>query len=148
MPISPNLNSTTPKLPTEETAPITELLQNTEQAATLLFDEADSLFNKRSEITDTHNHFHDRDTKDQNPPRPSPFPHPTKQIKNGDNRMPNESSSVSNEILSTLAWGAIGAALVFFARRTKAGFLGDIAVTAGYGMITKAVSKAVVASLS
>jgi uncharacterized membrane protein len=62
--------------------------------------------------------------------------------------MPNESSTVASDIASTAIWGAIGAALVYFGRRNKAGLLGDIAVTAGYGMITKAVSKAVVASLS
>ena len=62
--------------------------------------------------------------------------------------MSTESSSTATNIASTLAWGAIGAALVYFGRRNKSAVLGDLAVTAGYGMITKAVSAVVVATLS
>ena len=62
--------------------------------------------------------------------------------------MPPESSNPATEIAATLAWGAIGAALVYIGRRNKSSILADLAVTAGYGMITKAVSKAVVATLS
>ena len=58
--MSTDPNPTTPELPTEEPTHLNELLQKTEQEATLLFEEADSLFTKRSEIKDSH----DRYTKD------------------------------------------------------------------------------------
>jgi hypothetical protein len=51
-------------------------------------------------------------------------------------------------ISSILAFGLLGAGLVYFGRRTNSGVLATVASTAGYGFITKAVSAAVVATLA
>lgn len=51
-------------------------------------------------------------------------------------------------ISSILAFGLLGAGLVYFGRRTNSGVLATVASTAGYGFITKAVSAAVVAALA
>jgi len=50
-------------------------------------------------------------------------------------------------ISSILAFGLLGAGLVFYGRRTNPGVLATVATTAGYGLVTKAVSAAVVAAL-
>jgi hypothetical protein len=50
-------------------------------------------------------------------------------------------------ISSILAFGLLGAGLVYFGRRTNSGIVATVASTAGYGLITKAVSAAVVAVL-
>jgi hypothetical protein len=51
-------------------------------------------------------------------------------------------------IASTLAFGILGAALVYYGRRANPGFLTTVASTAGYGLVTKAVSAAVFAALA
>jgi membrane associated rhomboid family serine protease len=51
-------------------------------------------------------------------------------------------------IASTVAFGVLGAAMVYFSRRAEPGLLPTIAATVGYGLVTKAVSAAVVAALS
>jgi hypothetical protein len=50
-------------------------------------------------------------------------------------------------ISSILAFGLLGAGLVYFGRRTNSGIVATVASTAGYGLITKAVSTALVAIL-
>jgi hypothetical protein len=50
-------------------------------------------------------------------------------------------------ISSILAFGLLGAGLVYFGRRTNSGIVATVASTAGYGFITKAVSAAVFAAL-
>jgi hypothetical protein len=59
--------------------------------------------------------------------------------------MPNR---VDQSIASTLAFGLLGAGLVYYGRRANPGILASIATTAGYGLITKAISSAVVAALA
>jgi len=51
-------------------------------------------------------------------------------------------------IASTLAFGLLGAALVFYGRRANPGLLATVASTAGLGLVTKAVSAAVFAALA
>jgi hypothetical protein len=51
-------------------------------------------------------------------------------------------------IASTLAFGLLGAGLVYLGRRVNPGILATVATTAGYGLVTKAVSAAVFAVLS
>jgi hypothetical protein len=51
-------------------------------------------------------------------------------------------------LASTLAFGLLGAGLVYFGRRANPGILSTVASTAGYGLVTKAVSAAVFAVLS
>lgn len=51
-------------------------------------------------------------------------------------------------IASTLAFGILGAGLIYFGRRANPGLLATVATTAGYGLVTKAVSTAVIAALS
>jgi hypothetical protein len=51
-------------------------------------------------------------------------------------------------IASTLAFGLLGAGLVYFGRRANPGILATVATTAGYGLVTKAVSTAVFAALA
>jgi len=51
-------------------------------------------------------------------------------------------------IASTLAFGLLGAGLVYFGRRANPGILATVATTAGYGLVTKAVSAVVVAALA
>jgi hypothetical protein len=50
-------------------------------------------------------------------------------------------------LASTLAFGLLGAGLVYFGRRANPGILAGIVTTAGYGLVTKAVSAAVFAAL-
>jgi hypothetical protein len=50
-------------------------------------------------------------------------------------------------IATTLAFGLLGAGLIFFGRRTNPGIIATLATTAGYGLVTKAVSAAVSAAL-
>ena len=50
-------------------------------------------------------------------------------------------------IASTLVFGILGAGLVYYGRRANPGILTTIASTAGYGLVTKAVSAAVFAAL-
>jgi hypothetical protein len=50
-------------------------------------------------------------------------------------------------LASTIAFGLLGAGLVYFGRRTSPGILASIATTAGYGLVTKAVSTAIFAAL-
>ena len=51
-------------------------------------------------------------------------------------------------VVSTLAYGLLGAGLVYLGRRANPGILATVATTAGYGLVTKAVSTAVIAALS
>jgi len=51
-------------------------------------------------------------------------------------------------IASTLLFGLVGAGLVYYARRSRPGILPTVAATAGYSLITKAVSGAVIAALA
>ena len=51
-------------------------------------------------------------------------------------------------IASTLAFGILGAGLVYLGRRANPGILATVATTAGYGLITKSVSAIVVAALA
>ena len=51
-------------------------------------------------------------------------------------------------ISSILAFGLLGAGLVYFGRRANSGIVATAASTAGYGFITKAVSSAVFAALA
>ncbi len=58
-----------------------------------------------------------------------------------------DTGNTSQAIASTLAFGLIGAGLVYFGRRSQPGILASLATTAGYGMVTKAISTAVFATL-
>jgi hypothetical protein len=51
-------------------------------------------------------------------------------------------------IASTLAFGLLGAGLVYYGRRANPGLLATLATTAGYGLVTKAISSAVFAALA
>jgi hypothetical protein len=51
-------------------------------------------------------------------------------------------------IASTLIFGILGAGLVYYGRRANPGILATVATTAGYGLVTKAVSAAVLAALA
>jgi len=51
-------------------------------------------------------------------------------------------------IASILAFGLLGAGLVYFGRRANPGIVATLATTAGYGFVTKAVSAAVIAVLA
>jgi hypothetical protein len=51
-------------------------------------------------------------------------------------------------IASTLAFGLLGAGLVYYGRRANPGILATLVSTAGYGLVTKAVSAAVFAALA
>ena len=50
-------------------------------------------------------------------------------------------------LASTLIFGVIGAGLVYYARRNR-GMLAALSATAGYSLVTKAVSSVVIAALS
>ena len=50
-------------------------------------------------------------------------------------------------IASTLAFGLLGAGLIYLGRRTNPGIIATVATTAGYGLVTKAVSAVVFAAL-
>lgn len=49
-------------------------------------------------------------------------------------------------IATTLAFGLLGAGLVYFGRR-RPGIFASLVTTAGYGMVTKAVGTAIFAAL-
>lgn len=51
-------------------------------------------------------------------------------------------------IASTLAFGLLGAGLVYYGRRANPGILTTLVSTAGYGLVTKAISAAVFAALA
>ena len=51
-------------------------------------------------------------------------------------------------IASTLAFGLLGAGLVYYGRRANPGILATLVSTAGYGLVTKAISAAVFAALA
>ena len=51
-------------------------------------------------------------------------------------------------IASTLAFGLLGAGLVYYGRRANPGILATLVSTAGYGLVTKAISAAVLAALA
>ena len=51
-------------------------------------------------------------------------------------------------IAQILAFGLLGAGLVYYGRRANPGILATVASTAGYGLVTKAVSAAVFAALA
>ena len=51
-------------------------------------------------------------------------------------------------IAPILAFGLLGAGLVYYGRRANPGILATVASTAGYGLVTKAVSAAVFAALA
>ena len=55
---------------------------------------------------------------------------------------------LDQSIASTLTFGLLGAGLVYFGRRANPGILATVATTAGYGLVTKAVSTAVFAALA
>ena len=50
-------------------------------------------------------------------------------------------------IASTLAFGLLGAGLVYLGRRARPGLLPSLATTVGYGLVTRAISTAVFAAL-
>ena len=49
--------------------------------------------------------------------------------------------------VSILAFGLLGAGLIYFGRRASPGILATVASTAGYGLVTKAVSATIFAAL-
>ena len=51
-------------------------------------------------------------------------------------------------LATTLAFGVLGAGLVYLGRRANSGIIATIATTAGYGLVTKAVSAAVYMALA
>lgn len=51
-------------------------------------------------------------------------------------------------IATTLAFGILGAGLVFFGRRANPGIVATLATTTGYGLLTKAISAGVLAALA
>ena len=68
---------------------------------------------------------------------------------------PNQTSSIplimssetlSKTLASTIITGFLGAGLIYFGRRNK-GILAALGETAGYSLLTKAVSSAVIAAL-
>jgi hypothetical protein len=62
--------------------------------------------------------------------------------------MSEEAGKEARTIASTIAFGLLGAGLVYYGRRANPGILSTIATTTGYGLVTKAVSSAVFAVLS
>jgi hypothetical protein len=58
-----------------------------------------------------------------------------------------DQGNTAQTIASTLAYGLLGAGLVYVGRRTQPGLLASLATTAGYGMVTRAISTAVFAAL-
>ncbi len=62
--------------------------------------------------------------------------------------MTGEADNRTQTIASTLAFGLLGAGLVYYGRRAEPGFLTTVASTVGYGLVTKAVSTAVFAALA
>ena len=57
-------------------------------------------------------------------------------------------ASRQEQIATTIAFGLLGAGLVYLGRRANPGILATVATTAGYGLVTKAVSATVIAALS
>jgi hypothetical protein len=58
-----------------------------------------------------------------------------------------DAASTQETIASTIAFGLVGAGLVYFGRRAQPDNLASLVTTPGYGMVTKAVSTAVSAAL-
>ena len=54
----------------------------------------------------------------------------------------------ARSIATNLATGLLGAGLVYYGRRTQSGIISALTTTIGASLITKAVSSAVLASLS
>ncbi len=52
----------------------------------------------------------------------------------------------SHDITTAIIYGALGAGLIYFARRSKPGLLTTVATTAGYSLLTKAVSNSVLSN--
>jgi len=61
--------------------------------------------------------------------------------------MANDTSNWTDTLPSTLAYGLLGAGLVYLVRRCQPGILTALATTAGYSLITKAVSSTVLTAL-
>jgi hypothetical protein len=61
--------------------------------------------------------------------------------------MPSDSSTLDKSLVSTLAFGLLGAGLAYYGRRNK-GILANISTTLGYSLITKAVSTTIIAALA
>ena len=57
-------------------------------------------------------------------------------------------SRQDQSIATTLAFGILGAGLVYLGRRANPGILASLATTTGYGLVTRAVSIAVIAALA
>lgn len=60
--------------------------------------------------------------------------------------MTNADSNPTNLLVTNLAFGLLGAGLVYYGRRNQ-GVLAYISTTAGYGLIAKIVSSTVIAAL-
>ncbi len=56
--------------------------------------------------------------------------------------------SKERSIASTVIFGVLGAGLVYYGRRAQPAILATLATTAGYGLVTKAVSASVFAALA
>jgi len=72
----------------------------------------------------------------------------TQKNRNGEALMTGEAGKQAEFIASTLAFGILGAGLVYYGRRAEPGILATVASTVGYGLVTKAVSTAVFAALA
>jgi hypothetical protein len=62
--------------------------------------------------------------------------------------MTDEASKQAHSLASTLVFGILGAGLVYCGRRAEPGILATVASTVGYGLVTKAVSTAVLTVLA
>lgn len=85
------------------------------------------------------------------PTRLAANPHPIsdtriRQNRNGEILMTGVASK-QQQIATTIAFGLLGAGLVYLGRRARPGILASLATTAGYGMVTRAVSTTVLAVL-
>ena len=56
-------------------------------------------------------------------------------------------ANTQQTIASTIAFGLLGAGLVYLGRRARPGLLPSLATTVGYGLVTRAISTAVFAAL-
>lgn len=61
--------------------------------------------------------------------------------------MANDAGNPSKSFASSVVFGLLGAGLVYCGRRSKPGILSAIATTAGYSLITQAVSSTVITAL-
>jgi hypothetical protein len=62
--------------------------------------------------------------------------------------MTDEAGNQQKSIASTAIFGILGAGLVYYGHRTKPSLLATLATTAGYSLITKAVSSTIFAALA